>query len=609
YCLALSYRPLVKPLESSFKNTYFEVPLLRDRPRIGNLVRTHSLDSSQEDAFFESTPQKTVDDVIQQYFTGHVLCGMIVTQYEVVMPQAVQLVDQLENLCVRFVYFSRENELRSRVFAEKLGLEAGWNCHVSLAEVCENDGRTLKDFFLAKGDSKYHAFVGIGTLFVKQQNARQVDVFMLTKVYGDGSINNSKDNFKKNFKSDEQIHLIYSSSYVQGSPSVKKHSQIVPKVVVLPNKAQLPTGIAAVRPHLEQVDNVPLLVSLITDCTSTANLEMLEIMQEYGELVLAIGSSLSVANTNIFLQADVSMSVLPLGDWSCSVSPSSDWQQIKEVVDRLMGTACDFRLAYDRILAIPPLIVACRHRLASVRGSLAFHLFASCMLCSSLLFTTVSFLPLLFDYDQAKPIRSRSRSIFEKSGLLPGVSDCLRTTAMSYTGLCIYTVSSQDKRNPHLIQALTAETVHFQLVGNATVACSFADVVCSVASDHLSDVPLSTTSIRHIVGFHQAVSLCALSSAWVYPLSSFWHENPLACLPWTASCIACLGAQVLFSYASGVDLHRVLSIFSVSGIVVWMFFILILNELVKLRSIRAFAREQRRTKLGFDTKLGMNSPY
>ncbi|KIH52491.1 hypothetical protein ANCDUO_17408 [Ancylostoma duodenale] len=234
--------------------------------------------------------------------------------------------------------------------------------------------------------------------------------------------------------SDEQLHLIYSSSYVQGSPSVKKYSQVVPKVVVLPNKAQLPTGIAAVRPHLEQVDNVPLLVSLITDCTSPANLEMLEIMQEYGELVLAIGSSLSVANTNIFLQVFLTVFVqLP------------------------------------------------------------------CLTLGSI------FTPF------------------------------------------------HPKTN---------------LVGNATVACSFADVVCSVASDHLSDVPLSTTSIRHIIGFH-----------------------------------------VLFSYASGVDLHRVLSIFSISGIVVWMFFILIVNELVKLRSIRAFAREQRRTKLGFDTKLGMNSPY
>ncbi|KIH58559.1 hypothetical protein ANCDUO_11234 [Ancylostoma duodenale] len=350
YCLALSYRPLVKPLEGSFKNTYFEVPLLRDRPKIGNLVRTHSLDSSQEDAFFEPTSQKTVDDVIQQYFTGHILCGMIVTQYEV-MPQAVQLVDQLENLCVRFVYFSRENELRSRVFAEKLdflfnyrnaGLEAGWNCHVSLAEVCENDGRTLKDFFLAKGESKYHDFED------NWESGGQGAGYKT--IYGNGN-NTTNADFKKNFKSDEQLHLIYSSSYVQGSPSVKKHSQVVPKVVVLPNKAQLPTGIAAVRPHLEQVDNVPLLVSLITDCTSPANLEMLEIMQEYGELVLAIGSSLSVANTNIFLQADVSMSVLPLGDWSCSVSPSRDWQQIKEVVDRLMGTACDFRLAYDRVRA------------------------------------------------------------------------------------------------------------------------------------------------------------------------------------------------------------------------------------------------------------------
>ena len=37
-----------------------------------------------------------------------------------------QLVDALESDCIRFVYFSRENELRSRIFAEKLGLEAGW---------------------------------------------------------------------------------------------------------------------------------------------------------------------------------------------------------------------------------------------------------------------------------------------------------------------------------------------------------------------------------------------------------------------------------------------------------------------------------------------------
>ena len=32
------------------------------------------------------------------------------------------------------------------------------------------------------------------------------------------------------------------------------------------NRAQLPCGIENIRPHLEKMDNVPLLVSLFTDC-------------------------------------------------------------------------------------------------------------------------------------------------------------------------------------------------------------------------------------------------------------------------------------------------------------------------------------------------------
>jgi hypothetical protein len=44
---------------------------------------------------------------------------------------------------VRFVHFSKENELRSRVFSEKMGLESGWNCHISL--LSENDGETKEE--------------------------------------------------------------------------------------------------------------------------------------------------------------------------------------------------------------------------------------------------------------------------------------------------------------------------------------------------------------------------------------------------------------------------------------------------------------------------------
>lgn len=51
----------------------------------------------------------------------------------------VQLIEQLDKACIRFVHFSKENELRSRVFSEKMGLESGWNCHISLMNEDRNE--------------------------------------------------------------------------------------------------------------------------------------------------------------------------------------------------------------------------------------------------------------------------------------------------------------------------------------------------------------------------------------------------------------------------------------------------------------------------------------
>ena len=85
----------------------------------------------------------------------------------------------------------------------------------------------------------------------------------------------------------------------------------------------MPRGIEEIRPHIERVDNVPLLVSLFTDCTPSATREMvilfkincnfgiidsiplqIEIMQENGEVVCIVGSSASSHNAAIFMQAD-----------------------------------------------------------------------------------------------------------------------------------------------------------------------------------------------------------------------------------------------------------------------------------------------------------------
>lgn len=82
--------------------------------------------------------------------------------------------------------------------------------------------------------------------------------------------------------------------------------------IIMHLQAKLPRGIENIQPHIENVDNVPLLVSLFTDCSAEATREMLGIMQSYGEIVVCLGSSASNANAEIFLQADCSIGIEPL---------------------------------------------------------------------------------------------------------------------------------------------------------------------------------------------------------------------------------------------------------------------------------------------------------
>jgi len=61
-------------------------------------------------------------------------------------------------------------------------------------------------------------------------------------------------------------------------------------------KAQLPRGIENIRSHIENVDDIPLHVSLFAECTPSAIKELIEIFQENGEVVCCIGSALNIKN-------------------------------------------------------------------------------------------------------------------------------------------------------------------------------------------------------------------------------------------------------------------------------------------------------------------------
>lgn len=161
YCTAFSYRPLRHgvsgalsetaymelPPESVYKTNAqrehdrggifctFDVAHCNSEPKtVGELKHSISSDS----LLFTDNKEEDVCDVDGCFDMQchQIFIGMVTMQYQA-QTDIVSMVERLERACIRFVHFSKENELRSRVFSEKMGLESGWNCHISLLS---NDG-------------------------------------------------------------------------------------------------------------------------------------------------------------------------------------------------------------------------------------------------------------------------------------------------------------------------------------------------------------------------------------------------------------------------------------------------------------------------------------
>eukprot|EP00986_Skeletonema_menzelii_P010454 scaffold5084_cov145-Skeletonema_menzelii.AAC.1 len=78
--------------------------------------------------------------------------------------------------------------------------------------------------------------------------------------------------------------------------------------------AKLPHGVENVKRHLEEVDNVPLLVSLYTDVSKKTTAEMVNVFQDYNDTVLAVGLSHLPGNQKVFFRSDIAIGVDVLSD-------------------------------------------------------------------------------------------------------------------------------------------------------------------------------------------------------------------------------------------------------------------------------------------------------
>ncbi|KAA0197752.1 hypothetical protein FBUS_09293, partial [Fasciolopsis buskii] len=140
-----------------------------------------------------------------------------------------------------------------------------------------------------------------------------------------------------------------SSSASSVHPDQEKHSEGYCgrrlSYYVTQNKSRLPCGIDHIRPHLQNVDNVPLQVSLFTDCSTESIRELIRIRQEYGEIVCVVGSAYSVDSLRLMQCGDVAVAIQPEIPKPCGAFTA-------DCVDNIAATSLRFATKFPWDLGI-----------------------------------------------------------------------------------------------------------------------------------------------------------------------------------------------------------------------------------------------------------------
>eukprot|EP01135_Chromosphaera_perkinsii_P004602 Nk52_evm2s291 gene=Nk52_evmTU2s291 len=578
--VAFAYKPVSNryaAISGGKKAVFFDMPAITHENDFYNMTRASDI-----------LETKGVESIAERVIAYRLACGQVFLGFTALQrPVKLDVRDIVEDLnCagMRFVYFSAEDELRSRAFGHKLGLETGWNCRISLDSNAE----------------------------VEQAAGK------------------------------------------------------------------LPKGIENIRPHLRDVDDVPLLVPLFTDCHPDATRQMIEIMQENGEVVCCIGSSLNHHNLASYCLSDLSIALAPvhpreetnfMGSLPVPATPSfgSGWRseldRFKSAQSqqswaaegeegglfekktlkhskftwtlfsgRLNAVPCSLHLHRDTSLNILLVLVREARRL-SVNGKQCFSYILACnaSLSLSLLLSHILLLPPMFDGIQI---------LFLTLFIVPFLS-----LPMLIVGTDPNIMKILPNKNIGHLKDVRRFIIYFFLrffffiIGCPLIFslclksyCDSIDLEChTLISNKSFDLSPNTYSgwtslYSHALFFSQNITLfccilfyAALALTFLYrtkPLQQYKLKRELFYFVLFASLSLALGAVFFYLYMHLVEIpydnikmgFSDLYWFVYVVIVVLLAFLIALNELVKNRDQRFFIRSQKMLKLIFDTKLGMHSP-
>ena len=425
-------------------------------------------------------------------------------------------------------------------------------------------------------------------------------------------------------------------------------------------KSQLPRGVSAIRAHLERVDNVPLLVSLFTDCRPADVKEMIRIYQENGESVMCMGSSLKVDNAECFMQADIAASLDPIPSRECQhkTYPSSEERDRERhrggsnggggggggdnadrdsaVGDEEEGDYSDSRefAVSSAITSMPcalPLSLTtdlmqfialiCEGRRLSTNFCqvLSFAVQAYVALFILLLVTYIIDTPPLFAGYQllwltfliipalsfALFFSPRSADVMTRLAdkNIDIASDSGRHTAYFamrwLPSMLIYALFFLVFLHSSFDSHLLFDTYYWQ---SAYSGASLAAV------DSYSGVLVEVQAYSQVV---YVLALVAHSACMVHRFDSLRRVRPWVSLVWCVVAVSCVAAQVVFAAVTwaaagkvGVSTSWVWYVW----LVVWPVWLVTVDELVKAHDRRRREFYHNRARSHFDTVLGMHSP-
>lgn len=523
-----------------------------------------------------------------QIFLGMVATGVQPKQH------TPDFIEDLDACGIRFVYFSPRNMRRSKLLAEKMGIETDWNCAISLRPL-DSDGP---------------------------------DPHRMTSNYSDWDV-----------------------------------------------KARLPHGVEAIKRHLAEVDNVPLLVSLYTDSTPNTISEMISIFQEHHEVVMGVGSSLKESNAPLFSKADLAVALeggvhaffdrsIPHGKELPVLS--NDDIQFSHILNTL---ACAFRLnsssddaSIKKSKTINEIDSATLNGTASVahlielirlgrRMLTNFYQMNSFIFVSQLFIATIILASYAIPFPHV-PQLSCSSIFWLLWVFVPAISLSMLASA-SEEGIMKKTPRKNEEFDMeedltrlvayfigrHLSSVLLCLTVFECLLGFSLEASTVTDPNClgdekfqnyrwtdfALDNELVTMVPrpaaVEAAVDRAEAGMLLMIGICIVTSScgYLYRCESVFKQSPFRNIMWVTTACVLLCLQLIFSMllagnvgADDISLWQFVSqsvpqtFWVVVG--VWPFAILGLDEAIKAHDKRHLVRYNKFLRMQFDTRLGMWSP-